>query len=98
MNDLDLLFQEVKSYLNFTWEDSAKDNRVYGYLVSSIQYLEEVAGTSLNFETDYLAKDLLFNRVLYMDSSALDDFQRNYNGLLEELKIKYAVLGDENAN
>ena len=98
MNDLDLLFQEVKSYLNFTWEDSAKESRVYGYLVSSMQYLEEVAGTRLNFETDYLAKDLLFNRVLYMDSSALDDFQKNYNGLLEELKIKYAVLGDENAN
>lgn len=83
------LLNEVKSFINFTWDDEAKEKRIREYINSSIAYLNEVAGTEIDFETDYLARDLLFNRVLYMDSSALDDFQINYNGLLMELKIKY---------
>lgn len=88
------LLEQVKSFINFTWEDSAKEARIEGYIKSSIAYLEEVAGKEIDIENDYLARDLLFNRVLYMDSSALDDFQKNYNGMLQELKIKYAVEED----
>lgn len=94
----DTLLSEVKSFINFTWEDSAKEQRIVGYINSSIQYLEEVADSPIDLETDMLAKDLLFNRVLYMDSQALDDFQKNYNGMLDELKIKYSVLNaDKNS-
>lgn len=85
----DTLFLEVKSFLNFTWEDSAKDRRILGYIESSKQYLEEIAGKEIDFEEDQLAKDLLFNRVLYMDAQALDDFANNYNGMLQELAIKH---------
>lgn len=95
MNNTNLL-EEVKSFINFTWEDDAKERRIADYINSSMAYLQEVAGAEIDFEEDYLAKDLLFNRVLYMDSSALDDFQKNYNGMMIELKIKYAVL--ENAD
>lgn len=100
----DTLLEEVKSYINFTWEDEAKENRIKGYIKSSKAYLQEVAGTELVFtsteteEADELARDLLFNRVLYMDSQALDDFAKNYNGFLDELKIKYAVLNDADQN
>ena len=94
------LLKEVESYLNFTWEDEAKEERIKSYINSSIAYLQEVADAELCFESDEehiadeLARDLLFNRVLYMDSQALDDFQKNYNGMLDELKIKYSVLND----
>lgn len=90
------LLEEVKSFLNFTWEDPAKENRILTYINSSIAYLKEVAGTdALDVQSDFLAHDLLLNRVLYMDSQALDDFNKNYNGMIEELRIKYSVL---NAN
>ena len=90
---MDELLEEVKSFLNFTWVDPAKEQRIIGYVNSSIAYLKEVAGTDdLDVNSDYLAHDLLLNRVLYMDSQALDDFNKNYNGMLEELKIKYSVL------
>lgn len=99
MNEqFEILLAEVKSYLNFTWEDEAKEQRIVGYINSSIAYLKEVANAEVNFEEDYLAKDLLFNRVLYMDSQALDDFLKNYNGMLEELKIKYSVLNEQDAD
>lgn len=91
------MLDELKSFLNFTWEDSAKEQRIIGYMNSSIAYLKEVANYEINFDEDFLARDLLFNRVLYMDSHALDDFGKNYNGMLEELKIKYAVIEEEDA-
>jgi hypothetical protein len=87
------LLEEVKSFLNFTWVDPAKEKRILTYINSSIAYLKEVAGTdTLDVTTDHLAHDLLLNRVLYMDSQALDDFNKNYNGMIEELRIKYSVL------
>lgn len=85
----DTLLEELKSFLNFTWTDANRTKRIEGYMLSSMQYLNEVAGTVIDYTVDYLAKDLLFNRVLYMDSQALDDFQDNYNSLMNELKIKY---------
>lgn len=87
------LLEEVKTFLNFTWDDPAKENRIVTFINSSIAYLKEVAGTDkLDVESDLLANDLLKNRVLYMDANALDDFNKNYNGMLEELRIKYSVL------
>lgn len=87
----DNLLEEVKSFLNFTWEDPAKENRIISYIISSIGYLKEVAGAEVDVEEDQLAHDLLLNRVLYMDSQALDDFNKNYVGMIQELKIKYSV-------
>lgn len=86
---LDNLLEELKIFLDFTWSDEKRTTRIVNSMRSSIQYLNDLAGTKINFEEDYLAKELLFNRVLYMESQALDDFQTNYNGLMEELRIKY---------
>lgn len=89
--ELEALLEEVKEFLNFTWDDPGKEKKLKSFILSSNQYLCEVAGEeSIDFTKDYLAKDLLLNRVLYMDSQALDDFASNYNGMLLELKIKYA--------
>ena len=85
--DFGNLMAQAKSYLNFTWEDSAKEKRIEGYLYSSMAYLNDVAGYELDFEENTLANDLLMNRVLYMDSQALPDFNANYSGLLQELQI-----------
>ncbi len=88
---LEELLTAIKSYLDYTWEDSARDARLKSYISSSYQYLQEVANIEhLDLDEDLLAKELLFNRVMYMDSKALDDFQSNYNGMLNELRAKYA--------
>lgn len=85
------LLEEIKSYLDYTWDDAARDKRLKSYISSSYQYLSEVANNyCLDLDEDLLARELLFNRVMYMDSKALDDFQVNYNPMLNELRIKYA--------
>lgn len=85
------LLDEVNAFLNYTWPDTDRDARTQTYIDSSVAYLEEIAGKTLDFTTDHLAKDLLLNRVLYMNSQALDDFSTNYAGLIKELSIKYLV-------
>lgn len=94
--DIQKLLDEVKVFLNYTWKDSTRDLKLTDYIQSSIQYLQEVADSEIDFSKDYLAKDLLFNRVLYMNSQALDDFISNYHGMLGELKIKYGNVEEEN--
>lgn len=86
---IEKLLKELKSYLNFTWEDEEREKRIEHYALSSIEYLNDIAGVEIDFSTDYLARDLLFNRVLYFDSQKLDDFNKNYNGMMNELRIKY---------
>ena len=86
--------EEVKSYINFTWEDSAKEARIKSFIASSIQYLNGIAGVEIDYDKDLLARDLLKNRVLYYDAQAVDDFAKNYNGLLEELRIAYLADKD----
>lgn len=92
------LLNELKSYLNFTWEDSARTERIRGYMLSSISYLNDVAGKEIDLDVDYLARDLLFNRVLYMDSQALNEFQTNYETMLQELFVKYRATTSEDTS
>lgn len=85
--DKETLIKEAKAFINFTWKDEAKDKEIEGFVTSSIAYLQDVYGKEIDYDTNYLAKDLLLNRVLYMDSRALPDFQSNYAGYLKELAI-----------
>ncbi len=97
MNDiLDELIEACKDFLDFTWTDEKREAKISEYCLSSVQFLNEIAGVEIDFNTDYIARDLLFNRVLYMDSHLLSDFEDNYTGMLTSLKIKYST--DENTD
>lgn len=85
------LLEEVKSFLNFTWTDLDREKRIESYISSSIYYLNDLAGVDIDYTIDHEAHDLLLNRVLYMDSQMLNDFDANYNTMLNELRIKYKV-------
>lgn len=87
----DELFCEAKEYINFTWNDPVKDKQVNGFVLYAKQYLSEVAGKDIDFKTDFFAKQLLLDCVLYLDSRAFPDFSKNYNSELNELRIKYGV-------
>lgn len=84
------LLEQVRNYQNITWEDSTQDNLLLNYIDSSMIYLKKVAGVDELDFTSGLANDLLLNRVLYMNSHALDDFENNYSSLLNELRMENA--------
>ena len=89
------MLEEVKAFLNFTWTDTSREKKIESYINSSKAYLNSVAGKEIDFDADLLARDLLFNRVLYMDSQALPDFNQNYSDMINELRIAYLVKKDE---
>lgn len=88
----DTLYEDVASYLNFTWTDPEREKRIKGHILSSANYIDYVANKTFVYEgdnADQFARELLFNRVLYADSQALDDFHKNYVNELNTLRIMY---------
>ncbi len=89
------MIEEIKSWLDYTWEDAGRDRKLESYIRSSTQYLNNVAGIEIDYSTDLLARDLLFNRVMYMDSKMLADFGSNYAAEINELRTRYLEKGKE---
>lgn len=84
----DALLNDVKSYLHITWQDENTDKNLIDAINSSKARLEEIAGVSLNFEKEGLARDLLKDRCRYINSNALEMFERNFASELMSLHIK----------
>ncbi len=89
------LLSDVKTYLNITWHDEAKEAQLKLFIKSSIAKLESIYGYSLSFvdidqnskyaNAENLAYELLLPRVFYMNEKALDDFESNYTSELLKL-------------
>lgn len=80
------LLEEIKNYLNITWEDPATDRKLEGLLAAGINYLEGKAGQTLDFETEPDAMMLLKDYVRYGRDSALDVFETNFRPLILALQ------------
>lgn len=81
----------IKSCIGKSYLDEEGTARIMSFALQSADYLEKIAGTPLDFETDMLAQELLVNRVQYAISNALDDFQKNYRAELVELGLRGMV-------
>lgn len=105
------LLGKIKSFLSITWTDTDTDNEIWDMIVSSINRLDEIAGSELDYlitpeseTTDglynkmcYLGQELLKNRVFYQREKGLDDFEKNYRGEVVSL-YTYGKVAKENAN
>lgn len=88
----DTLLTDVKSYLHITWEDAATDNNLNDAINSSKARLQEIAGVpTLDFTVEGLARDLLKDRCRYINSQALEMFEKNFISELMSLHIKSQV-------
>lgn len=98
-NKESILLGKVKSFLNISWEDTDTDTRLSDFIVSSINRLDDIAGVELDYVDDvsnanstyqkmcYLARELLLNRVFYMNEKGLDDFEDNYRSEVTSLYL-----------
>ena len=89
------LLSSVKNYLGITWSDPGTDDRVSGIVSRSMAYLNDVAGTAQDYESEGLARELLFDRTRYVISNALDEFERNYVSELLRLQMQAEVPEDD---
>lgn len=72
------MLNELKNYLNISWQDELIDNKLIQLVDESKAVLNHLMGVDLDYEQDQEAKELLFNRVRYAYNNALDEFEKNF--------------------
>ena len=76
------LLDDVKNYLNITWEDEATDQKIGGLIASGMVYLDAKYGSTADYTADGMPRTLLMEYVRYARDSALDVFESNYLSML----------------
>lgn len=87
----DGLLEDVKNYLNITWQDKATDDKICGLIASGMIYLNGKYGSQADYAEDGMPRTLLMEYVRYARDSALDVFENNYLPLLLGMQNERAV-------
>lgn len=85
------LLDDVKNYLDITWDDADTDTKLTGIIARGKDYIDRVAGASLDYETEGQPKALLYDYCRYARSNALEVFQENYLSELLSLQMYQEV-------
>lgn len=81
------LLDTVKSYLNITWQDTATDEKITGYINRGMARLQQIAGASLDFTKEDQPRSLLLDYCRYANSQALEVFEKNFEAELLDLNL-----------
>lgn len=85
------LLEDVRNYLDITWEDEAGDKKLSGIISRGIKYIDKIAGSEMDYTVEDKPRELLFDYCRYVRSNALDQFQKNYLHELLSLQIGQEV-------
>lgn len=86
------MLKELKERLGITWDD--KDSELIRSIEAGKEYLEGIAGTTLDFESSSFNKLLLFEYCRYNYNNAIEYFEGNFNSQLVQLQIRSLVKKD----
>jgi hypothetical protein len=81
------LLDDVKEYLNITWQDDKTDKKITGYINRGMKRLQDIAGASLDFTAEDLPRALLLDYCRYANSQALEVFEKNFEAELLDLHL-----------
>lgn len=76
------LLDEIKDYLDITWDDETTDRKITGLIVLGMAYLDGKRGEPADYTVPGLPRALLNDYVRYGRDNALDVFENNYQSLL----------------
>lgn len=85
------LLDDVKLYLNITWNDDATDKKTGGIIASGMRYLNGKLGEEADYSQDGAPRTLLFEYCRYMRDSSLDVFENNYMSQILAMQNERAV-------
>lgn len=85
------LLEAVKNYLDITWSDESGDDKLSGIISRGIKYIDNVAGTELDYSVEDKPRELLLDYCRYVRSNALSEFAVNYLHELLSLQINEEV-------
>lgn len=87
------MVDELKNYLDITWQDEGTDKKLSGILERGQHILQSYAGCELSFEGS--EKQLLLDLCRYLWNHAYEDFARNFHSELLMLRAMRRVAADE---
>lgn len=83
------MLQKVKAYLKITWDD--EDTAITDLITRGKKKLEELAGAELDFDTEGLARSLLFDYCRYAYNNASEYFEENFQKEILRLQLMTGV-------
>lgn len=89
-NELSTLLEEVRNYLDITWDDPKGDEKLIGMIKRGMASLSGVLG-ECDFLEDTQEKALLFQLVMYERSGERQQFWINYKSEIISLQIAKKV-------
>lgn len=92
------LLEEIKNYLDLTWEDEKGDQKLCGIIDRARQILRSYSGTEIEFTENTEERQLLFDLVRYIYNHAFEDFKTNFANELIMLRVKYKVKALEESS
>lgn len=85
------MLQELKDYLKITWDN--EDAYLQSIINRGQEYLKDLTGTELDFDTEGQAKSLLLDYCRYYYNNALEYFEDNFQKQIVRLQLKEATKG-----
>nr|DAF59944.1 MAG TPA: Head Tail Connector Protein [Siphoviridae sp. ctGz830] len=85
------MLEEIKNYLNITWEDEDIDNKLKSLIEQSKQSIKNLMGADIDFTKNLEMKELLFNRVRYAYNNAIEYFESNFAHEILRLQLQEGV-------
>lgn len=82
------LLDAVKAYLHITWQDTATDSNLTGYINRGMARLQQIAGAPLDFTIEGQPRALLLDYCRYANSQALEVFEQNFQSELLDLNLR----------
>lgn len=83
------MLQEVKGYLKITWND--EDSNLNKSILRGQNYLNDLVGTELDFNTEDQPKSLLLDYCRYAYNNALEYFEENFSKEILRLQLKAGI-------
>lgn len=84
------MIEQIKDYLRITGTD--EDAILNGIVVRGKANLNGLTGVSLDFDTDGLARNLLFDYCRYAYQNATEYFEENFSKEILRLQLQSAVI------
>ena len=85
------LFEDIKAYTDYTWQDDATDRKYISIIRAGMSYVTGKYGDPADFESDGIPRTLLFEYVRYARDGALDVFENNYMSMILAMQNDKAV-------
>ena len=72
------LLEDIKNYLDISWDDEATDKKIRGFIADGMIYLDGKYGAAADYTLDGQPRTLLKEYTRYARDAALDVFENNY--------------------